>query len=77
MHGTAAKKDPRCTMTSMSIKTAFDAARTKHIANNLGEQDTHGWITGAFYYAKWEVWTACILGAFCEQVHSHPLHPPR
>ena len=32
---------------SMDIKTAFDVARPKHIANIRRDHDTHGWITAS------------------------------
>ena len=34
-------------LASMDIKAAFDVAKPKHIANILGDQDVHGWITAA------------------------------
>ena len=32
---------------NVDTKTAFDVARPRHIANILGDQDVHGWITVA------------------------------
>ena len=32
---------------SMDIKTTPDVARPKNIANFIGDQDVHGWITAA------------------------------
>ena len=46
--GMAVKRDPRCTLASMDIKTAFDVARSKHVAKILGDQEVHARITAAF-----------------------------
>ena len=32
-------------LASVNIKTVFDVARPKPIANNTGDQEVHGWIT--------------------------------
>ena len=32
---------------SIDIKTAFDVARPRHLAEIIGNQDDHGWITAA------------------------------
>ena len=44
-HGS--EKRPTMYLPSMDIKTAFDVARPKHIANIMGGQIVHGWNTGS------------------------------
>ena len=34
-------------LASVDIKMVFDVARPKPIANNMGDQEVHGWITAA------------------------------
>ena len=44
-HGS--EKRPTMYFTSMDSKTAFDAARPKHIAKVMGDPEVHGWMTAA------------------------------
>ena len=46
-HGSAIR--PTMHLASMDIKTAFDVARTKHIARTMEDHDVHGWIVAGLF----------------------------